>query len=269
MSYNFSINTNLAALQAYQALQNIDVQTQKAQLQLATGKRINSVADDTSGYRVGKELQGTVAVMTAAQGNVGAAQDILNTAESALSNVNDLLNSIKGTATEATDPTKDQSALANNINALGTEIQNIFSNTTFNSTQLLSGTSVPSGSNFVFQTGVTEKTTINFGTMSTLDLSGITSVTSANVSSVDVSAIQTAVQDALGQIGNFDQRLNVKSDYLSSAIQNANSSISRLFDANVAQEQLDATKGQIQQQVATSMLSQLNAAPQNLLKLFQ
>jgi len=271
MSFNFSINTNLGALQAYQALQNINTQTQKAQLQLATGLRINSVADDTSGYRVGKELQGQVAVMTSAQGNVGAAQDLLNTAESALSNINDLLNQIKGKATDANDPTKNLTSLANDVVALGTEISSIFSNTNFNGTSLLSGTSLPTGSNFAFQTGVGETTTINFGTMSTIDLSSLISATSATVATLGstVDSIQTAVQNALGSIGNYDQRLSVKSNYLASAIQNANSSISRLFDANVAQEQLASTKGQIQQQVATSMLAQLNSAPQNLLKLFQ
>ncbi len=271
MAYNFSINTNLGALQAYQALQNINTQTQKAQLQLATGLRINSVADDTSGYRVGKDLQGNVAVMTSAQGNVGSAQDLLNTAESALSSINDLLNQIKGKAADANDPTKNLTALANDVKALGTEISNIFTNTNFNGTSLLSGSSMPSGSNFAFQTGVNETTTINFGTMNTIGLSSLTAATSSTVSGLGsaVDSIQANVQDALGSIGNFDQRLQIKSNYLSSAIQNANSTISRLFDANVAQEQLDATKGQIQQQVATSMLSQLNSAPQQLLRLFQ
>ena len=269
---SFSINTNIGALQAYQALQKVNSNTTKAQLRLATGMRINSVADDTSGYRVGKELQGQVAVMTSSQGNVGAAQDLLNTSESALSNVNDLLNQIKGKAADANDPTKNKSALAKDVTALGKEIKNIFANTNFNGTQLLSGTSGSSGTysaDFAFQTGVNETTTVNFGSMSTLGLDTLTSVNSTSVASIDVSTIQTAVQDALGSIGNFDQRLSIKSDYLSSAIQNATSSVSRLFDANVAQEQLNSTKGQIEQQVATSMLSQLNSSPQQLLSLLR
>ena len=77
------------------------------------------------------------------------------------------------------------------------------------------------------------------------------------------------VKDGLGQIGNFVQRLDIKDDYLSSAITNATASVSRLFDADMAMEQLNATKGQIGGQVATSMLSQLNSAPQNILSLFR
>ena len=104
---SFQINTNLDALKAYNALATVNAQTSKAQLRLASQKRINSVADDTSGYRVGKELEGKVALMKAAQGNIGSAKNILSTAESALSNINDLLTQIKGKVSDASDPTKN------------------------------------------------------------------------------------------------------------------------------------------------------------------
>jgi flagellin len=265
------MNTNLGALEAYNALKQVNAKTEKAQLRLATQKRINSVSDDTSGYRVGKELEGKVNLMKAAQGNVGAAKDMLSTAESALSSINDLLNQIKGKVADANDPTKNLTSLASDINALGDEIKAIFTNTKFNDTTLLSGSTLPSSSNFVFKTGETELTTVNFGTMNTLSLASITGsgATSTNITSISVDSLQTAVQDALGKIGNYVQRLDVKDDYLTAAISNANSSVSRLFDADMAEEQLNATKGQIGGQVATSMLAQLNAAPQNLLSLFQ
>lgn len=268
---SFSINTNLGALDAYNALAKVNSQTQKAQLRLATQKRINSVADDTSGYRVGKELEGKVATMKAAQGNVGSAKDLLSTAEAALSSINDLLTQIKGKVADANDPSKNLSSLSADINALGDEISAIFTNTKFNDTALLSGSSVPSSSNFVFKTGESESTTINFGSLNTLNLSTISAsgATTANIATIDVSTLQTAVQDALGKIGNYVQRLDVKEDYLSSAISNATASVSRLFDADMAMEQLNSTKGQIGGQVATAMLSQLNTAPQNILSLFR
>jgi len=268
---SFKINTNLGALDAYNALAKVNSQTTKAQLRLATQKRINSVADDTSGYRVGKELEGKVGLMKSAQGNIGSAKDLLATAEAALSSINDLLNQIKGKVADAHDPSKNLSALASDINALGDEISSIISNTKFNATALLSGSSLPSASNFAFKTGTEESTTVNFGTLNTLNLASITGTgtTSTNIVSISVDTLQTAVQDSLGKIGNFVQRLDVKEDYLSSAISNATASVSRLFDADMAMEQLNATKGQIGGQVATAMLSQLNAAPQNLLALFQ
>ncbi|MCK5590435.1 MAG: flagellar biosynthesis protein FliC, partial [Candidatus Pacebacteria bacterium] len=45
-------------------------------------------------------------------------------------------------------------------------------------------------------------------------------------------------------------------------------SVSRLFDADMALEQLNATRASIGSQAATAMLAQLNFAPQQVLQLF-
>jgi flagellin len=107
--------------------------------------------------------------------------------------------------------------------------------------------------------------------LNTQDLSSFSAsgATSGNVTSVDVSGLETAVQNALGSIGNYQQRLDVKDEYLTSAISNATASVSRLFDADMAMEQLNATKASIGSQVGTSMVAQLNSAPQSILGLFR
>ena len=94
----FQINTNIGALKAYNALASLNSKTQKAQLRLATQKRINSVADDTSGFNVGKSLDQKVKLMQSAQGNVGSAKDMLATAESQLISIKDMITQIKSSA---------------------------------------------------------------------------------------------------------------------------------------------------------------------------
>lgn len=269
----FQINSNRGAMDAYNALLQTSNQTQKAQLELASQKRINSASDDTSGYRVGKEIAAKVSLMKSAMSNVSSAKSLLSTAESALSSINDLLIEIKGKISAGTDPTKNTTALANDIIALGDEISSIFTNTKFNDTALLSGSALPASSNFSFKTGETENTTINFGVLNTLSLASISGstgvVTGSTIATLDVNSLQTAVQDALGKIGNYSQRLDVKEEYLSSAVSNAQSTVDNIFGADVAQQQLNATKGNIAQQISTTMLSQLNSAPQQLLALFR
>lgn len=265
----FKINTNIGALNAYNALSKINQQTQKAQLRLATQKQINSVSDDTSGYNVGKSLEGRVAIMKSAQGNVGSAKDLLATAETSLQSINDLLNQIKAKVADANDPSKNKDSLANDVKALGAEISAMLEKTDFNGTGLLSGTSFSTG--FTFQTGHDSTDTLKLGfttQLGTVDLSAITGATSATVASINITAAATKVSDALGSIGNDLQRLDVKDNYLTAAITNATSSINRLFDADMAMEQLNATKGSIAGQAATSMLAQLNFAPQSVLSLF-
>ena len=292
----FSINSNIDALRAYNALAQVNMNTTKAQLRLATGKRINSVADDTSGYAVGKSLDQKVQLMQTAQGNVGSATDMLSTAESQLSSVKDLITSIRAKIANSTNPATDNSKISGDIKALASEIGNIFSTTKYNNTQLLA--SLPS-SGFSFQTGAdaTDKLTIDYSASSTGSLSGTFSAvvggaTISNLGQAEFDALtqlanvgttsdaigslsaflntfESTIDNSLASVGNYQQRLSIKDSFLTSAIANSQASVSRLFDANVATEQLNATKGSIQQQVATSMLSQLNSAPQNLLTLFR
>jgi len=266
----FSINSNVNAKTALNALEKTNKSTYTAQLKLATTKKINSVSDDTSGFAVGKSLEGKVSVMKAAQSNVGAAKDLLATAETSLQSINDLLNQIKAKVADASDPTKDKEALAEDINALGEEIQNLMTRTEFNGTTLLSGTEFSGG--FDFKTGTDSGSTMTLGfttQLGTLDLSSITAATSASISSIDVTSLTSSVSSALGSIGNDTQRLGVEDEYLTSAITNAQSSIDRLFGANMAEEQLGATGDGIKQQSGIAMLSQLNTSPQLVLSLFK
>ncbi len=300
----FQINTNIGALRAYNALATLNSQAEKAQLRLATQKRINSVADDTSGFNVGKSLDQKVKLMQAAQGNVGSAKDMLATAESQLISIKDMLTQIKSKITDASNPAADKASIVNDIKAIGEEIASAFETTKFNDTSLLVSSASSGTPSFSFQTGAasTDTLTVNYATSTGGgDLSGTTTLTTAGSNTVaGVSAVvsnalgtdagagigiaelttsnisdlltnldlfETEVDDSLGAIGNFVQRLDAKDDFLTSAIANSQASVSRLFDADMAMEQLNATKSSIGGQAATAMLAQLNFAPQAVLQL--
>jgi len=301
----FQINTNIGALKAYNSLASLNTRSQKAQLRLATQKRINSVADDTSGFNVGKSLDQKVKLMQAAKGNVGSAKDMLATAESQLIAIKDMITQIRAKVADASNPAADKSAIVNDIKAIGEEIASAFETTKFNDTSLLvsAGGSAPS---FSFQTGAAsgDTLTVNYAVSSgggdlsgtttlTTDGSnavggvsaivnnalgtdsgsgiGIAELTTSNISNLitNIALMETEVDDALGSIGNSVQRLNAKDDFLTSAIANSQASVSRLFDADMAMEQLNATRATIGGQAATAMLAQLNIGPQQVLQLLQ
>ena len=283
----FQINTNIGALKAYNALSSLNAKTQKAQLRLATQKRINSVADDTSGFNVGKSLDQKVKLMQAAQGNVGSAKDMLATAESQLISIKDMLTQIRSKQADASNPAADKASIANDIKSIALEIDSAIATTKFNDTNLLMSGSTGTGTGFSFQTGASSSDTLNVnygefiggagtvtGGSATLvhadiatDLSAAIAVTSSSISTLDIDSFETAVDNALGAIGNYTQRLDAKDDFLTSAIANSQASVSRLFDADMATEQLNATKSSIGGQAATAMLAQLNFAPQAVLQL--
>lgn len=282
----FRINTNVDALNAYYSLAKVNKETATSQLRLASGKRINNVADDTSGFNIGKSLEGKIAVMKAAQNNVSGAKNLLSTAEGSLLSVNDLLIKVEGKLSDATNPTADRSAIADDIKSLANEIQSILETTKFNNTSLLTG-SGDAKTGFSFQVGnsYTDKINLDFaqsilsGSASAVNTSitnfknvaqaSLTSSATITTLQSNLSSLKLEVTSALGKIGNFVQRLDIKEETLNISMSNAQASFSRLFDADMAMEQLSATRGSILSQAATSMVSQLNSAPNAVLSLFR
>ncbi|MBI9073612.1 MAG: flagellar biosynthesis protein FliC [Melioribacteraceae bacterium] len=285
----FRVNTNVDALKAYYQLQQVNNDTAKAQLRLASGKRINNVADDTSGFNIGTSLRGKVSVMQGAQGNIAAAKNLLSTAEGSLLGINDLLVQIEGKLSDSTNPTADRTALTDDVKSIANEINSILTSTKFNDSKLLTSAS---GQGFTFQVGESTDTlkldyastlastggggyaaniSVTLGSFANLTATSL--MTTGGASSIAalqtaLSSLKSAVSSSLGKIGNFSQRLDIKDQNLNTSITNAQSSISRLFDADMAQEQLNATRGSILQQAGISMFAQLNFAPQQVLQLF-
>ncbi len=283
---SFRINTNVDALSAYSALAKTNKETSIAQLRIATGKRINSVADDTSGFQIGKSLEGKISVMKAAQGNVAGAKNLLSTAEGSLQSVNDLLVKVEGKLSDATNPTADRQAIADDIKSLATEIQSVLNSSKFNNTSLLTG-SGDAKSGFTFQVGASYSDTMSLdfaqsilsgsssgfnaslGNISSVAMASVTSSQTMTTLVANLATLKSEVASALGKIGNFSQRLDIREESLNVGISNGQATVSRIFDADMAMEQLNATRGSILGQAATAMVSQLNSAPQAVLSLFK
>lgn len=95
-------------------------------------------------------------------------------------------------------------------------------------------------------------------------------------SSSDRTQAYTAIDNALNvvkqgisQVGSFTARLSFKEEALTVQQTNTESAYNRIMNANMAEEQVNASKFMILQQTATAMLSQANMAPQFLLSLFR
>ena len=82
-------------------------------------------------------------------------------------------------------------------------------------------------------------------------------------------ATMIRINTEIGKIGAAVNRLTTKESNLTTAITNTQAAKSRIYDADVAKEQIQASKLQILQQTATTQLAQANAAPQQFLALFK
>jgi flagellin-like hook-associated protein FlgL len=77
------------------------------------------------------------------------------------------------------------------------------------------------------------------------------------------------VSSALSYIGSIVNRLGYQENGLTVAKVNTEAARSRIEDADMAEEQVNATKFQILQQTSSTMLAQANFSPQTILSLFK
>ncbi|MGC8594448.1 MAG: flagellin [Candidatus Kryptoniota bacterium] len=288
----FRIATNIGAMNAYNALNNINQQLQVTQLRLATGKRINSAADDPAGYTIGTKLNARAAGLTQALTNVGDAQSVLSTAEGGLQAISQILINIKTLVTQAGNAglgSDEIAAIGTQIQDYAKEIDQIVQQTKFNGKQLLYGAG-GNGFSGVFQVGSDSADVLSVALDSTntaysgaVDSSNIASVTStftfsgpATLTSTQIANALTSVDTGitnvskvLQYVGSLESRLSFKQQVLNVSITNVDAAESRIMDADIAKEQVNATKLQILQQTATVQLAQANTLPSAVLRLFQ
>ncbi|NUN69689.1 MAG: flagellin [Bacteroidetes bacterium] len=267
------INTNIGANQAYTALNSTSRELGVHQLRLATGKRINSAADDASGYVISKKMEGRMRAMSAALDNVGDAQSVYGVAEGAYQTVADILTTIKEKQTRAANGamgSEEKDAIAAEINSLMNEINDISNQTKFNGTALLSGSYSKT-----FQVGEASADSLTVAFTSVSAAAGgllsvaAGSVTSSNISTLTVDTALQTINTEIGKIGANVNRLQTKEANLTTAITNTEAAKSRILDADVAKEQIHASKLSILQQTSTAQLAQANSSPQAFLSLFR
>lgn len=129
---------------------------------------------------------------------------------------------------------------------------------------------------------VTSDTYANMYTDFTAGTKSVFKYEKANAFSVDVSTatlasnymntVSTAmdtVNKSLSSLGSLMARMNFKSEAVATAQVNVEASYNRIMNANMAEEQMNASKYSILQQTGVAMLAQANQAPQSLLSLFR
>src|ERR1700761_442469 len=138
------INTNVAALNAYNNLNANQANLQGAFAQLSSGLRINKAADDSSGLAISQGLTSQINGLTQANSNVQDGINVAQIADGSLGTVQNILQRMRTLVVQAantgTQDTTSLSAIQQEMTSLNGELDNISSQTTFGSTNLLNGT---------------------------------------------------------------------------------------------------------------------------------
>jgi flagellin len=122
---------------------------------LSSGYKINRAADDAAGLSISEKMRKQIRGLTQASSNAEDGISAVQTAEGALSEVQDMLqrmNELAVKAANGTNSTSDRDAIQDEIDQLVTEIDRVSETTKFNETYLLKGDDTASkNTNFAYQ----------------------------------------------------------------------------------------------------------------------
>ena len=255
------INNNISAINTRNQLFVTNSAAGKSMEKLSSGKRINRAADDAAGLSISEKMRAQIRGLLQAARNAQDGISLIQTAEGALDEVSNMLVRLKELAVQKANGTyndEDKANLALEMDSLTKEIQNIFTNTKFNGSSVLT-TSVA----IIISDDGTTALTIN-----ATSTDGITSLTSGS----SVSNIETAIENvnkARATYGALQNRLESTVRNLKTTAENLQAAESRIRDTDMAEEMSSFTKYSILIQAGTAMLAQANMAPQSVLALLR
>jgi flagellin len=268
------INTNLGAIMASAAASSVNKSMETSMERLSTGLRINAASDDAAGVAIASRLEAEQRGLNQAIRNAMDAQSLIDTAEGAHAEIENLLQRMRELVVQAhngTNGTNDLAALKKETDAIITEITNIADTTSWAGVKLTNGTAT----SLVFQIGARAAETVTVAITdidaTALSVNAISPSTLATAGA-DITKIDTAIATLNAQraaLGAISNRLDSTVANLTNASTNISAGLSRIQDADYASESTNLAKNQILQQASTAMLAQANASKQTVLTLLQ
>ena len=302
---SLSISTNSAALDAAASASLVNRSLETSMERLSTGKRINSASDDAAGVGISSRLSAEIRGTNQAIRNTLDAQALIDTAEGAHKEVENILQRMREVAVQSANDTnnaQDRSNLLVEFVALEDEIDRIAETTTWAGQSLLNANdgqsaviggfvtepaAVDTTADFTFQIGAgtsgDDSITVSIREIDSVSLflynanNPLVGGFSVSIDSAGRSANALIYIDlAMGQINKQRSELGAVSNRLNHTINNltnisTNLSAARggIEDADFALETTELAKNQILQQASTAMLAQANASKQNVLGLLR
>jgi flagellin len=276
---SLSILNNISALSAQNQLTLTKASLNKTLLQLSSGSRINSGADDAAGLAIADGLHANITALTQSARNATDGVGELQVADGALSQITTLLNRAVTLATESATGTVSNSqrtALDAEFTAIKTEIDTIGQKTTYNGqaifaaaanlTVYLSDSTTAGTSSVSVTIGQVDSTHLGAVTLGGNDL---TTNTNAQTALTNINSAIAAVANLRGTLGASSNQLQAASNVISNQVQNLTAAEDGIRAADIGQSTADLSKFSILQQTGIAALQQSNQTQQSVLRLLQ
>jgi flagellin len=197
-----AIATNNAALNAAASASSVNRDMETSMARLSSGKRINSASDDAAGVAISSRLSAEIRGTDQAIRNSLDGQALIDTAEGAHKEIENILQRMREIAVQASNDTnnsQDRGNLQAEMDAMSAEIDRIAGTTTWAGANLMQAAA---GTNFSFQvgtaTGSQNQISVTIGAMNTAGLgldggtAGVAAVTDVAIGASNADASATA-----------------------------------------------------------------------------
>ncbi len=277
---NMVVNTNVLALNSHRALKAVGNMQAQSSARLSTGQRINTAADDAAGLAISEKMRSQIRGLDMASKNAQDGISMIQTAEGGMTEIGSMVQRIRELTVQAANdsndqPSGDRTKIQAEITQLTSEIDSMAGRVEFNNKKLLDGSYSTNSIHLQIGANSGQSISFNIGGMNStsLGLNGLNvDVAAGSAISATISTVNTAVNTVANErakLGAVQNRLNYTIKSLDIASENLSASESRIRDTDMAKEMMNLTKANVLQQAATSMLSQANQAPQNVLQLLR
>jgi len=283
------VNTNISSITASRILSENRADLEKAMERLASGKRINSAADDAAGMAVAAKMRADIGSLNQSVRNTNDAISLVNTYDGAAAEIESILIRMRELAVQTRNGTYEEADRTNanfEYTALKNEITRIAGVSAFNRMTVgqgattANGTTTSADTGFTFYVGSDVAKTGNSITFSAKALDLNLAVSSGTLNSVvDTASAGQAIatlDDAItelaanrAQAGALINRLEHTVSNLMNVSQRLQEAVSGIEDADYAAESANLARGMVLAQAGTAMLAQANQAPQYILSLLR
>ena len=282
------INTNTLSLVTQNNLTKSQASLNSAVERLSSGMRINSAKDDAAGQAIANRFTANIKGLSQASRNANDGISLAQTAEGALSEVNNNLQRIRELTVQAangTNTAEDQASIKGEITSRLSEIDRSALTTEFNGTKLLDAAKT-----IGIQVGAKgggaaggDQINVTLSNMSATALGGLfdaagtnglafTGTPTAANAAADLAKIDNAIAAVDTQrsaLGASQNQLASASTTIGTTITNMSASRSRIEDADYAVEVSNMTRAQILQQAGTSVLAKANQSTEGVMALLR
>ncbi len=289
-----SVNTNVGAMAALQALNETSKGLSVVQSRINSGLNVASTKDDSAAFTIAQGLRGDLGGLKAVSSSLSRAKSVADVAVAGAEQISDVVNQMKTLAKQASDDgISDESRAAYNkdFTALRDQISTIVDSSEFNGTNLLKtggGTvsALQSLTNKATGTDTFDPDTLSIANQE-IDLPA-TETASAGAgtgvlgqdSEIDTAAKAKAMVDTLdtlgsslntklSDLGSGSRKIDAQMTFTSKLSDAIESGVGKLVDADLAKESAKLQALQVKQQLGVQALSIANQAPQTITSLFR